>query len=75
MTEQQAPVIKDEKKHKRERSTTIIDLRPLKSSKGTNGETIFHLDSEDEDNDAAEEAEIVELPKTEPGAIEVVDLI
>lgn len=35
---------------KRERAeTNPLTMRPLKSSKGANGQTIYHLDSDDED--------------------------
>ncbi|KIV79490.1 hypothetical protein PV11_07050 [Exophiala sideris] len=65
---------------KRERAGTITDPRPLKSSKGENGEVIYHLDSDSED-DAEEkvEPEVEVLDDDEDDGttdpeIEVVDL-
>ena len=65
--------VKVERKLKRERSPTVAAGRPLKSSKGNNGETILHLDSDDEEEKENKD-EIEELPAPKRTAVEVVDL-
>ena len=62
---------------KRERSVTVtVDSRPLKSSKGVHGQTIYHIDSDDEERTPTrDEAEVVENDVTETDeSIEVVQL-
>ena len=70
---EQQVVIKEENKLKRERSSTVTNPRPLKSTKGNNGETIFHLDSDDDDDCAAKD-EIEELPKPKRTEVEIIEL-
>jgi hypothetical protein len=72
-SQERLPVIKDEKKLKRERSSAVANKRPLKSTKGNNGETIFHLDSDDDEE--GEDSEIEELPRPKRTVVEVVELI
>ncbi|KAJ9609585.1 hypothetical protein H2200_005912 [Cladophialophora chaetospira] len=64
--------VKEERNLKRERSPTFTNARPLKSSKGNNGETIFHLDSDDEDGTDDDDVKEVPAPKR---TVEIVDLI
>ncbi|KAJ9498434.1 hypothetical protein H2202_006121 [Exophiala xenobiotica] len=64
---------------KRERSGTVNDVfRPLKSSKGARGETIYHLDSdgeEEEEKTTRDEIEVVEDDGSETDEdIEIVQL-
>jgi hypothetical protein len=43
----------------------------MKTTKGDNGETIFHIDSDDEED---EDGEIEELPPPQRTEVEVIDL-
>ncbi|OCT51331.1 hypothetical protein CLCR_08692 [Cladophialophora carrionii] len=67
--------VKQESGPKRERSVTVTDAkpkRPLKTSKGNGGETIYHLDSDDEgDNDALEEPP----SRPKPTKVEIIELL
>ena len=53
-----------------------VDSRPLKSSKGVLGQTIYHIDSDDEERTPTrDEVEVVENDVTETNEdIEVVQL-
>ena len=70
MTQERGSEVKEEGRLKRERNPTFTNARPLKSSKGNNGETIFHLDSDDEGTDD----EIKEVPAPKRTVVEIVDL-
>jgi len=67
---------------KRERAGTITDPRPLKSSKGENGEVIYHLDSDSDDEEGKQrvkaEVEVLDDDEDDDGTtdpeIEIVDL-
>jgi hypothetical protein len=53
----------------------VLDLRPLKSSKGKNGELVYHLDSSDDDAANTVDMDgLQELPQSARPKVEYVDL-
>jgi len=66
--------MKVEVKHKRERSMTETNIRPLKTSRTQTGKVVYHLDSDEEEEPIKQKQPRRTLSQPSHADVEVVDL-